>query len=104
MFEKYGAMKQRLHFKSNNTKWTKMEDLEIFSEQARFWAERIFHTIQFFARKYQIALTSFFKNETTDLDKVHKVIDVLDTCERCLDRLRPENFFNGGATSSSGMI
>ena len=101
--QRYGALAQRLLFRANNTKWTTKEDLDIFAEEGRFWAEKIIDAIQFMARIHQRTPGSFLNSEGNDLDQAHVVIDVVETCERCLERLRPEVLFADDPTAALGM-
>ena len=104
MKERFGVQRQRLDFKGNHTKWMNEEELEMFAEEGRFWAEKIFDAIQFFARRWKRTLGSFLEDDYNKLRNTYEVVDVVDTCERCLERLRPEVFFNKEATASQGMI
>ena len=100
----HGAMKlRRLHFKANMATWMSEEELDMFAEEGRFWAEKILHAIQFFARRCERTLGSFLKDDSNGLN-TYEVVDVVDTCERCLERLRPEIFFSKEETVSQGMI
>ena len=78
------------------------EELEMFSEEGRFWAEKIFDAILFLARRCEATLGSFLENNANGLDYTYKVVDVVDTCERCLECLRPEVFFNEEASALPG--
>ena len=91
---------RRLHFNSSNAKWITQEELEMFTEEGRFWAEKIFDAINFLARKHERTFGSFLGNNSNELAYTYEVADVVDTCERCLERLRPEVFFTEEATAS----
>ena len=102
-------MKQRLHFKANDARWISEEELEMFAEEGRFWTQKIFDAIQVLAQQCKATLGSFLvsdsllTNESNNLNMTHGIIDVVDTCERCLERLRREVFFIEETATSSGM-
>ena len=75
----------------------------MFVEGGRFWSEKIFEAIHFLASKYKVAPTSFLYGDCQRISAIHEMFDVLDTCEICLERLRPRVFFGEGATASLGM-
>ena len=100
MRQRYKVMTLKLHFKVNDTRWTTEEEFEMLAEEGRFWSEKIFDAILFFAKKCKATLGSYLENKVNWLSDSS---DVVDTCERCLERLRPEVFFSEEATASSGM-
>ena len=92
-------MKQKLLFKGKDTKWTTEEDLEIHAEEGRCWAQMIFDAILFMARSCRKLPGSVLDNISDDLEETSMMLDVMDTCERCLERLRPEVFFSQECSS-----
>ena len=101
--ERHKAMNLRLLFRSKDTRWLSQEGLEMFAEEGRSWAEETLNAIQFLARRCEKTPGSFFKNEASKYQNTNVLVDIVETCERCLKRLSPEVFFNGGATSSPNM-
>ena len=94
----------RLHFKAIHTKWNSEEELEMLAMEGMFWAAKIFQAIQFLARRCKETFGSFLWDKSNRLIHAYQMVDVVDTCERCLERLVPEVFFGEKATTaSSGM-
>ena len=102
MQQRYKAMKMkmRLRYKGNNASWITVEALQEFAGEGRFWSEQIFDAILFLARECRATLGSYLRGGSIDLKHTYEVADVVDVCERCLERLRPEVFFS----EETGMI
>ena len=93
MKERYSELRQKLCYKTDPPSWLTGNDLTIYAEKGRFWAEKIFDAILFLAKRHHCTFNSFLDRGFFTILGRFDEFDIIDTCDICLERLRPEVFF-----------
>ena len=103
MKKKFGALSLKLTFTENDIEWTSVEELVWFGEEGRFWAQKIFEVILYFAKKHNATLNCFLALRQNQLGPSARFF-VVDTCENCLEQLKNEVFFGVKTDDSPGNL
>ena len=93
MKERYDELRQKLHFRTDPPRWLTENDLTEYAEKGRFWAEKIFDAILFLAKTHHWKFSGFLGKQFFEYLGRFDEFDIIDICEICLERLRPEVFF-----------